>query len=51
VVKVFEMRRDCLQIVSKWTHEEMRVNGITDAAREQLASTRDKARAKFPGRN
>ena len=49
VVKVFEMQKDCLQIVSKWTHEEMRVSGITDAAREQLASTRDKARQRFPG--
>jgi hypothetical protein len=48
VVKVFEMRRDCLQIVSKWTHEEMRVQGVADAAREELRSTRDKARSRFP---
>lgn len=50
VVKVFEMRRDCLQIVSKWTHEEMRVGAVTDAAREELRNTRDKARSRFPGR-
>jgi len=49
VVKVFEMRRDCLQIVSKWTHEEMRAGNVTDAAREELKSTRDKARSRFPG--
>ncbi len=50
VVKVFEMRRDCLQIVSKWTHEEMRLGAITDAAREDLMATRDKARSRFPGK-
>ncbi len=49
VVKVFEMRRDCLQIVSKWTHEEMRLGNVTDAAREELAKTRDKLRTRFPG--
>ena len=49
VVKVFEMRKDCLQIVSKWTHEEMRLGSIVDAAREQLSATRDKARSRFPG--
>ncbi len=49
VVKVFEMRRDCLQIVSKWTHEEMRLGNITDAAREELSKTRDKLRERFPG--
>lgn len=49
VVKVFEMRRDCLQIVSKWTHEEMRQGAVTDAAREELRGARDKARSRFPG--
>jgi hypothetical protein len=51
IVKVFEMRRDCLQIVSKWTHEEMRVGNVTDAAREDLKTARDKARSRFPGGN
>jgi len=49
VVKAFEMRRDCLEIVGYLVRGEMSVQRAVEANADKIAATREKLRNKYPG--
>jgi len=49
VVKAFEMRRDCLEIVGFLVRGEMSVQKAVEANAGKIMATREKLRNKYPG--